>query len=333
VGWEDLLQPETEVRVLPWLGGREISDRSRVWKIQGKLPEEHGWFSFTVTGGRKATLQSPAEMPAGFETGRTPLRGYLVGNRLIPDKARVETDPAKLIEQTKPVFLVEPGLEHFTRALVVQHGNDQWVYIRQEFPLGPEGAVLAAYLDRKDSVGNIPQVTPALDLAFRWVIHQRVKAEERRKELERIRAEEAKQRVLEGKRQEAMQSLGTGLGRRAMAAMDFETAAKAALAVSGSELLACRPSHNKGEIVVQYRTHNRRLECVVDAKTLRVIDAGVCLDDHLGTKGDTFFTLESLPAVVAEAIRRHKLVVWRHVDGDRPAWDADRDEEDGNDEP
>lgn len=316
MGWEDLLQPETEVRVLPWTGGQCVGDLYRVWNILGKLPQEHGWYSFTVTGGRKAILRGPAEMPQGFEVGRKAIRGYLVGNRLIPDDARVETNPAKFIEQTRPVYLVEPGLEQFTRALVVQHGNLQWIYIRQEFPLGPEGDVLTAYLDHKDSVGTIPQVTPALDLAFRWVTQQRVRAEERRKELERIRAEEAKQRVLEGKRQEAMRSLGTGLGRRTMAAVDFETAAKAALAVSGSELLACRPSHNRGEMVVQYRTHNQRLECVIDAKTLRVIDAGVCLVDHeTGKRGDTDLTLEALPATVGQAIREHKLVVWRHVDG------------------
>jgi hypothetical protein len=40
------------------------------------------------------------------------------------------------------------------------------------------------------------------------------------------------------------------------------------------------------------------------------------LTDHrTGEKGDTLFTLESLPAVVRQAIKEHKLVVYRHADG------------------
>jgi hypothetical protein len=42
-------------------------------------------------------------------------------------------------------------------------------------------------------------------------------------------------------------------------------------------------------------------------------------------KGDTRFTLESLPTVVGEAIRTGKLVVYRHVDGDR-GYDDDWDD-------
>jgi hypothetical protein len=114
-----------------------------------------------------------------------------------------------------------------------------------------------------------------------------------------------------------MKDAGTAIGRRALAAKDFESAAREALRVSGAELLDVRQSANKGEMVVQYRFEKRRFECVVQKNTLRVIDAGVCLTDHnTNEKGDTFFTLESLPGVIAEAMRRDKLVVWRHVDRD-----------------
>ena len=47
---------------------------------------------------------------------------------------------------------------------------------------------------------------------------------------------------------------------------------------------------------------------------LRIIDAGICLIDHdTNEKGDTFFTLESLPAVVQQAQRERRLVIFRHV--------------------
>ena len=73
--------------------------------------------------------------------------------------------------------------------------------------------------------------------------------------------------------------------------------------------------------MVQFRHLNRRFECTCDRHTLRIIDSGICLtahydDDHFeeGTKGDTFFTLETLPNVIAEAERLGKLVVFRHAD-------------------
>jgi hypothetical protein len=55
---------------------------------------------------------------------------------------------------------------------------------------------------------------------------------------------------------------------------------------------------------------------VVHAPTLRIVDAGICLEAHVtGERGDNRFTLESLPAVLEEAIRTNRLVVFRHVDG------------------
>jgi hypothetical protein len=111
-----------------------------------------------------------------------------------------------------------------------------------------------------------------------------------------------------------MRNMGTGLGRRTLAAHDFETAARAALGVGGAVFLDARQGRVPNEMVVQYRINNQRLECVCDKNTLQITDAGICLEDHYtGEKGDTYFSLESLPAVVNEAIRRDKLVVWRHV--------------------
>ena len=335
MGWQDLLAT-TEERTLPWCGGRQICYRDRIWGIKGKLPPEHGWYRFAIDGGREAVVldRTMQEQDPDFEQGHKTIRGYLVGDRLISDQARVDPDPKKLIEQTIPVCLVEIGLDRFTRAVVVKQTTGA-VYLRQEFPQGPEAEVMAAYQDRLESVDHIQGVTPALDLAFRWLTQQRILAEEREKELIRIRAEEAKKREAAERLAEARKNMGTGAGRRALAVQDFPAAARAALAVSGAELLDCRPSRNRGQMVVQYRFQARRLECECDMN-LRIVDAGVCLDDHRGTKGDTFFTLESLPAVIMEAIRRGKLVVWRHVAGDpgnavHRDWGADEDDNDWED--
>lgn len=325
MGWADFLTPEGgDEQVLPWTGGRTVTDGQRTWRIQGRRPDEHGWYTFRTSGGRKASLVGPADINLEFEDGRPLIKGYLVGERLIPDDARVDPNPDKLVEQTEPVYIVEPGLDRFTRATAVRVGEDL-IYLRMEFPDGPEAEALAAYQDRKDSIGGISGVSPALDLAFRWISHQRVQAEIRRVEMERLRVEEEARLAVEERRQQAMKDIGTGLGRRKVAEHDFDTAAKAALALSGAELLDTRPSYSKANMVVQYRFRGRRLECEVDRKTLRIVDAGVCLDDHRGEKGDTYFTLESLPGVIKQAMDEHKLVVWRHVGGDDPGYDWDEE--------
>jgi hypothetical protein len=325
MGWQDLLSSADDERTLPWTGGKQVHDRERTWTIQGKLPVEHGWNVFRISGGRKAELKGPADPDPDFTTGHKVVKGYLVGDRIIPDDARVDPDPAKLIDQTFPVFLVELGLERFARASVAQTRSGL-VYIAQEFPQGSETEVQMAYQDRKDSVAHVAGVTPALDLAFRWVSYQRLAAEEREREMERIRVEEERKQVEAERLKQAMKDAGTGAGRRALAQRDFSAAAKAALKLTGAELLDARQSYNKREMVVQYRFQNRRLECVVDKDTLRVVDSGICLQDHhTGVKGDTRFTLESLPTVVGEAIRTGKLVVYRHVDGDR-GYDDDWDD-------
>lgn len=314
MSWKDLLD-EGHERVLPWFGPRVIHNAERTWVIHGDQPSEHGWYRFNTSGGRTATLMSdvPEDINLAYEKNQPTVRGYIVGDRIIKDTARVELDPTKLIKQTSKVRLVEPGLVRFARGVAVQDRDGHLIYMRQEFPLGAEQDVLDAYQDRLESVDQVPSVTPPLDLAFRWLSYQRELAEERRRKLERIRAEEeayfAEQELIE----QAMKDAGTAIGRRVLAERDFESAAREALRVSGAELLDVRDSANRGEMVVQYRFKQQRLECVVD-NTMRVIDAGICLEDHdTGEKGDTFFTLESLPGVVGEAMDLGKLVVWRHV--------------------
>jgi hypothetical protein len=187
------------------------------------------------------------------------------------------------------------------------------IFHSREMPLGPEDDVLRAYEDRAESLDAIKYVTPGLDAAFRMASWQRVETERRRVELERLRVEEAAKRAAEERRQTLIKQLGDGAGRREMAKVDFEAAARAALAVGGAELLDWKHLRQRDEYVVKYRLDGRRFECVCDVN-MHVIDAGICLVDHrTGVKGDTRFTLESLPAVVRQAEREGVLVVFRNV--------------------
>lgn len=306
MSWQDLLSTAENITV-PWVGGRAFTHGGRAFRIKGRLPPEHGWNVFEISGGTTAKWVGEGMSDPDFEEGRELIRGYMIGDRMVPDRATVVPDPEKMFEQSVFVHLAEVGLERFARGMAAKSG-DNWIWVREEFPLGPESDVLMAYQDRKDSLNDIPFVTPALDLAFRWETWQRSNAEEIRRIAEEKRLEEEK-------RQRLLGNLMDGAARRELAKEDFQTAAAATLRVSGAQLLDFRPHRTRGEMVVQFRFRNRRFECVVETATLGITDAGICLVNHqTNERGDTYFTLESFPAVIAEAMDTGRLVVWRHVD-------------------
>ncbi|MFA5054195.1 MAG: hypothetical protein WC565_09060 [Parcubacteria group bacterium] len=312
MGWQDLLQTPDETIVCPWFGGRELRTWSRTFRLEGRLPRASGWYEFRIGGGRKATLKGPAE--PNFEALRVKLRGYLVGDRLVLDDVRLEINPAKIIEATEEVHFVEPGLDWLVRAVVGRaYEGGPLVFESQDMPLGPEPEVEQAYLDQAESLETIKGVTPSLEAIFRLEVWRRAEAEKRRVELERLRREEEERLAREAAWLEMTEKLGDAIGRRQMAQVDFVEAARAALAVGGATYRASRPGYNRGEMIVQFRHLNRNFECICDQQ-LRIVDAGVCLTDHdTGVRGDTWFTLESLPSVITEADRAGVLVVFRHV--------------------
>lgn len=310
MGWRDLLTTKGGTETLPWTGGRSLHSASRRYKL-GRRPREFGWYTFTIEG-NEAVDPQPADPVPDLLGGA--VAGYLVGDRLVPDDTRIDPDPGKIIDHSEKVYVLPEELDRFSRVRAGRiYPEGPLIFLEQEFPLGPEDEVMNAYLDNKTDVTGIAGVVPALDAAFRMEVYQREQAELRRRELARLRAEEEARREQERKRQELLERLGDGEGRRAMAhAGDFGEAARAALTVGGAQYLDHRRVRN-GEWAVKYRVDGQRLECVCDTN-LRIIDAGVCLVDHdTDEKGDTYFTLESLPAVIRQAIREHKLVVWRHV--------------------
>lgn len=332
MSWAELLQkPETVVA--PWLGGRSIVSGLRRWTIDGPLPPEHGWYSFAVTGGRKAKAGAPALAdPELFSKGER-VCGYLIGNRLLADEVALELDSRRIIAHSRVVYLLEPGLDRFARILAAVH-DGRLVYLQQEFPLGPEAEVLEAFEDRKPSIDHIPGVTPALHMVFRW--HSWWRDEQQRQALaeqDRLRREEEEQRRREeeARRQEqraqaiereraAQQALAR---RRELEARGrrrgrnrgedrSEREARRVLADAGAELLDWTPGRAANQAVVSFRFLGRRFRSVVRVPGLRIVEAGICLtDSHSGERGDDRFTLASLPAVIAQAERQNQLVILR----------------------
>jgi hypothetical protein len=310
MGWRDLLQTGDEKVTLPWLGGGTLYSAAQRWSIEGRHPKEYGWFMFK-TSNREARVEGPAAPQPDLL--QHSVRGYLVGDRLVRDDARVDPDPRRIVEFSEKVFLLDDGIDRFARVRAGRINKEgPLIYQGLEMPLGQEDQVLEAFLDQQTSVTTIMGVPPALDAAFRMESWQRAEAERRRIELERIRREEEEKRQKEERRKELVKKLGDGEGRREMALHDFDAAARAALAVGGATFLdAKKLRHN--EWAVRYRLDRQRFECVCNER-LRIVDAGICLIDHdTNEKGDTFFTLESLPAVVQQAQRERRLVIFRHV--------------------
>jgi hypothetical protein len=241
--------------------------------------------------------------------------GYLVGDRIVGDGARVDPDPKEIVKYSEAVCLLDDGLDRFTRISAGRICEDgPLIFIQQEFPLGPEDDVLSTFLDEEASVEGIKDVAPALDAAFRMETFQRQEAERRRRELEEQRRKEEERRAKEERRAALVGRLGDGASRREMAKLDFEEAARAALQVGGAVLLDARNAPSRREKIVRYRIDDRRFECVCDKETLQIVDAGICLVDHYtDERGDTYFTLESLPGVVRQAMNGGVLHRFRHV--------------------
>lgn len=311
MSWKDLLQSPTETVVLPWTGGKRISQGPRSWAVS-PLPREVGWYTFKLAG-RTASVIGPAENPGN---PLTRVKGFLIGDQIVLDGA-TGNDALKVCQR---VHLVEEGLERFARIEAGKYSEDgPLYYVGQDMPCGVEDTVNDALLTGKTSLEGIKGVPAPLHMAFLVEVTRRAAAERRRQEAERRQKEEEERLAREEVQREVARRGGTPTSRRELAKTDFEAAARSALAVSGAELLETRRSGRPNEMIVRFTWLARRFECTCHAETLQIIDSGICLtaeydddDWEQGTKGDQYFTLESLPGVIREADNLGKLVVFRH---------------------
>ena len=95
---------------------------------------------------------------------------------------------------------------------------------------------------------------------------------------------------------------------------------------AGARFLSVRRMGNE-LAEVTWQLEGQRLMTVMEERTLRVRDAGICLTDHYtGERGDRELTMDSLPGVVRQAIRERKLVVTRREAGYLNADDGDEED-------
>lgn len=298
MNWRDLTEQEPTSLVAPWTGGDAVDATGRSFRLR-RTPREYGWYAFT-TRGRFVLGFVPCD-PHPDELTRNRGVGYLAGDRFYPDDAQRLSG--------ERVFLIPSDGErdHFDRAVVGRHCEDgPLVYAEPAPPLGPESAARRCLDDGGDLLAE-ECVMPGLYGAFLVERDQRAVADAARRAVEARLAREQREA-------EARRLVGSAVGRRELAALDLPAACAAALRLADAEFIELRGSGS--ERVVRFRLPElgRRFECVVDARTLRVVEAGVCLtDDDTGERGDDLFTLEALPGVIREAERLGVLVVFRHV--------------------
>lgn len=311
MGWQDLLQKPDERIVLPWLYSQRdllIGDAGRSWTINGKRPRESGWYEWKIVGRRVEWIEG--EPKTALDTdGGTQALGYLVGDRFVRDMGGGYTLTMQALSELPRVHLIPDGVDRFEHMGVREICNNLFC-LAPAFPLGPEDEVRTAFLDERTSITDIKGVPPGLDLAFRMESWRRAEIKRLEAKATQKRLEEEAKQAAEERRQALAKQLGDGAGRRELAKVDFATAARAALQLTGAQLLDHR-SLGRGQYEVRYRLDGERLACVVD-EALNVIDSGICMVDHRsGIKGDTRFTLESLPSAIIEARDDNKLVIFR----------------------
>ena len=115
MGWRDGLedlQTGDEKVTLPWLGGRTLYSSAQRWSIEGRLPNELGWHTFKIVN-REARAEGRSD--ARPDLLQHPVRGYLVGDRLVADDVQVDPDPRRIAEFSEKVFLLDDGIDRFAR--------------------------------------------------------------------------------------------------------------------------------------------------------------------------------------------------------------------------
>lgn len=308
---------QRETLVLPYLGGATVSTRGRRLRLTSR-PAAPGYHRFQVEG-RRATPSDdgePIERPDLDE--RPKQRGHYAGRWLFVSGERAER--LHLLPEAEPEPLCLMGARRW-------HGGEL-LFDAMEFETEAEMEARLR-LEEGAPLGGLKGVAPSLRHAYGFAL---VAAASRRTgtPVTVLEVGAAAGSVADGGAPEAeafLARLGEERARYARERThrdpdalrlagqreriearrrDPEAAAIASLANAGAELLSTR-AMGAGELEVAFRFRGQRFVCLVDAQTLHVYDAGLCLDGH-----DEQLALDSLPSVIREAIETGQLVVTRH---------------------
>ena len=297
--------------VMLYLGGATVDAADRTLRVEGDA--RVGWWRFRAAG-RRATPIGPAEPPD--LSGLPAVRGYAIGEWLVGEGGR--TERVHLLPDDEPPLFSPLRARRW-------HGG-ALVFEELEFESGIEEEVRRALEDGRSLV-DVRGVPAPLRAAYAYALVDRegrtlgvpISPFEIRKHVAAI-ASEGRERAaillrdLEARRnaEEAVTREARFLARAREAALrpvpeaSLEERVQKALEAAGARLRRLRRmARDLAEVIWDFE--GGTFLTLIDERGLRVLDAGICLAGH-----DAEVTLESLPAVVREAIEIGEIVVTRH---------------------
>ncbi len=328
-----LSKPET--LVLPYFGGTRVDAANRRYRIVGD--PEPGWWSFAIDR-RQATAVSPAT-PTDL-SALPAVHGHWVDGWLVANGKELERIALPPEDEPAPLARIT-GRRWYSGELLLESTDfedDAEIAARRALedrqPIGGVAAVVPSLrfafgfafgmaVAREEGIPvTLHELTPQVaaiaqagrDAAtplFASLIARRREAErevQRRIEAAeaaaRAEAELAAEREREAVLDAAARTARVVLPRRPRNPTDR---ADAALEAAGARMLSCRTTGHRSRLEVTFRIDGVRIISTVDATTLQVLDAGICLSGS-----DRQLTLDSLPSVVREAIATRRLNITRH---------------------
>ncbi|KFA92829.1 hypothetical protein [Archangium violaceum] len=298
---------KVESAVLPYFGGASVDAPSR--RLRVSTPPAPGWWRFEVQG-RTATAREPAG-PEGLD-GLPLVRGHLWGTRLVREGAVAE--PVNLLPEEEP--------PRFSPVRARRWHDGSLVFEEVEFEGEAEGTA-RLMLEEGRTLAEVKAVPASLRAAFGYAVLEGASralgirfspvevrgqvlsvSEGGRPEAEtRLRAlaseREAHVRAVEAR----LRARPRHLERQSHGATRVERVLESA----GARLLDTRRMGSE-RLEVTFGFMGERFISIVEADTLQVVDAGICL-----AGADRNVNLESLPSVIREAIEHDVLVITRHA--------------------
>ncbi len=318
--WRKFLGKKERV-VAAWLGGARVRLRDREVRLADR-PESHGFWAFEIEGRNAKALE---RADADF-TGLAKVRGVLVGDVLFAMSAPPER--VELLPDDEPAM--------FASCTCHRWHDGSLLFGELDFEGEAEELARAALAERRGFEWE-KGIPANLRAAFAWAIIKRV-ARERDipcspREAWPFASEIAEggdgaaivvldkpEELRHGRRVLVAGGAAIRLGavlehaaqRGAATLENAEERAYEAIAAAGGRVSSVRHLQQGRMLEVDFQFGGERFITLVDAITLQVRDAGICLVDHGdGHAGDEDLTLESLPSAIKEAMAFGVLVITR----------------------
>jgi hypothetical protein len=296
--------------VLPYFGGARVEAENRT--LQVSTDGEPGWWRFEIQGRRASFIE---RVDPGDLSSLPSVRGHWAQGWLFSsgqDIERISLPPADEPEPLAPCT----ARRWYSGDLLLDS-----VEFEDEAEDGARRA-----LEEGRALSDIKGISPALRAAYGFSLSAavgretgirisprevaahvlqiaeggRVAALDMLHRMEQERAEYALLQRDEALLRQARRARPTRVTRDPIQRCD------AALDAAGARMLRGR-SRADGQLEIAFTFMGERFISIVDEDTLQVYDAGICLSG-----ADRELTLESLPSVIREAIRTHRLCITRH---------------------